>query len=551
MRVAILGGYGVFGSRLAELLLRDGHQVWIVGRNPDKARNTAERLRCESICLDFKTDPKPVFDIKPDVLIDAAGPFQSYTADPYRIPRICVDTGTDYLDLSDDADFTAGIAALDPLAQQAGCRLLSGASSVPGLSSVIVADLAKDLEDIYLIDIAILPGNWAPRGTSVMRAILGQAGRPNLAWRGGQWRDTSGWSDKRRIELASDLRRSAFGIEVPDTKLFPAHFGARSVVFRAGMELWVLNAGLSAIARLRRLWPFEIKPGLVKLLQRLANFLLPFGTDRGGMRVRAIGDIEGSTVRRDWRLIAEAGDGPYVPAVTIRAVLRRLDDVPCGARPCLAELTTADISQAMTDLSVTTDIQDAPAPSLFQKALADSWALLPSSTRALHKVHDVESFSGQARVTRGTGVIARLAAALFGFPAEADNVPISVTKMRKGDAEIWQRNFDGRHFSSQMTASTLPGHMCERFWPFTFELALDVKDGQIHLPVRRGWCLGIPVPKALLPVSISREYDLDGLFHFDVTLNAPLGGGLIVRYRGNLTPEGASATQAPQPADPS
>jgi hypothetical protein len=55
--------------------------------------------------------------------------------------------------------------------------------------------------------------------------------------------------------------------------------------------------------------------------------------------------------------------------------------------------------------------------------------------------------------------------------------------------------------------------------------------------VRRGWFLGIPLPAMLLPVSEAREYDAGGVFHFDVGLYAPLGGGLIVRYQGHLTPD--------------
>ncbi|MFV0409911.1 MAG: NAD-dependent epimerase/dehydratase family protein [Paracoccus sp. (in: a-proteobacteria)] len=33
MKVLVIGGYGVFGSRLARLLLRDGHRVTIAGRD--------------------------------------------------------------------------------------------------------------------------------------------------------------------------------------------------------------------------------------------------------------------------------------------------------------------------------------------------------------------------------------------------------------------------------------------------------------------------------------------------------------------------------------
>ncbi len=44
IKVVVLGGYGVFGSRLAELLIRDGHEVWLAGRDIDKAAALAARI---------------------------------------------------------------------------------------------------------------------------------------------------------------------------------------------------------------------------------------------------------------------------------------------------------------------------------------------------------------------------------------------------------------------------------------------------------------------------------------------------------------------------
>ena len=74
----------------------------------------------------------------------------------------------------------------------------------------------------------------------------------------------------------------------------------------------------------------------------------------------------------------------------------------------------------------------------------------------------------------------------------------------------------------------------------------------MRLPVRRGWFLGIPLPKFLLPGSDSREYVADGVFRFDVSLSAPFGGGLIVRYRGSLVPDREADVGrdfSPPPAD--
>ncbi|MDP2123817.1 MAG: DUF4166 domain-containing protein [Parvibaculum sp.] len=537
MKVLVLGGYGVFGSRLAELLVRDGHDVVIAGRNPRKVRALAEKLGCTALTLDFHADPAALFGVSPDVVVDAAGPYQAYGRDPYVIPRLCLAHHADYLDLSDDADFAAGLAVLDEQARGSGRRLLSGVSSVPGISSVVAADLCAGMDEILLIDTAILPGNRAPRGRSVISSIIGQLGTTSRVWRGGLWRDQPCWGDARRIHLAADLRRTAYFIKVPDIHLFPAFFGARSVMFRAGMELGILNTAMRCMGVVRRRWMFDVTPQWAELFRRLANLLLAFGTDRGGMRVAVVGRKGNAAIRREWRLIAEAGDGPYIPTVAARALIRRLEHVPYGARPCLAESTLREIEEAMSDLAVSTDTEASPYPTLFQSALADRWAQLPPEVQALHSVQDVESFSGTARVTRGNSMIARFAAWFFGFPAAAEDVPLTITKTRRETGEIWERNFGGRVFRSHCTPAPAPFRYRERFWLFNYEQDLPVADGCMRLPVRRGWFLGIPLPGIFLPTSDSREYAADGEFHFDVTLGAPLGGGLIVRYRGRLQPD--------------
>lgn len=272
-------------------------------------------------------------------------------------------------------------------------------------------------------------------------------------------------------------------------------------------------------------------------LRWLSNALRGFGTDRGGMQVRVAGQAADGPVEKIWTLIAEAGQGPFVPGVTARALLRRAGRIAHGARPCLAEVSLEEIERAMSDLAITTGTTEAPNPTLFQSALGDRRKLLPREVQALHDVHDVESFSGKAEITRGTSMLARLAAWFFRFPNAGKDVPVTVTKTRTAQRGIWQRNFGGRVFGSRCTPSTLPHHFRERFSGFNYELELSVADGEMHLPVRRGWFLGVPLPNFLLPASVSREFAVGGVFHFDVALHAPMGGGLIVRYRGSLVPD--------------
>ncbi|MEH6654288.1 saccharopine dehydrogenase NADP-binding domain-containing protein [Loktanella salsilacus] len=183
VKVLLLGGYGVFGARLAKFLVIDGHDVCIAGRSLRAAQTCAAELGCRAIQMDRSLDLGAL--TAHDVVIDAAGPFHTYGDDPYRLARAAIAAGVHYLDLADDAGFCAGIAALDTDARAAGVCVLSGLSSVPALSSAAVRALAGG-EVPSVIDTAILPGNRAPRGLSVMQSILSQAGRPMPLWHGNQ-----------------------------------------------------------------------------------------------------------------------------------------------------------------------------------------------------------------------------------------------------------------------------------------------------------------------------------------------------------------------------
>ncbi|MEM7075190.1 MAG: DUF4166 domain-containing protein, partial [Pseudomonadota bacterium] len=510
MKVVIIGGYGVFGSLIARLLRRDGHAIWLAGRTPEKSRARARTLDVLAIEENVEVSPNAVFDPNPDLVIDAAGPFQDYGSDGYRIPRMCIEAKCHYLDLSDAPQFTKGMSQLDAAAQAAGVFVLSGASSVPGLSSCIAVELGDGFDTIELVDTVILPGNRAPRGRSVIESITSGVGRPFKVLRGGKWRSTAGWTDKRAYRLDKALKRSAYAVDVPDLELLPQKIAAQSVTFRAGLELGIMNAALALLARVRRVARLELSSGTISILHAISKALFPFGSDRGGMQVSVVGVINGAPVLRRWTLIAEHGDGPFVPGLICRAIARQADRVRPGARPCLAELSRRAVEDTMSDLAITTEVTTQEHPTLFQMALGDRWEKLPRQVRVLHSVQDLGSFSGKAVVTRGSSWLARAAAWCFGFPQENTDADVTLTKTRVGDGEIWERNFDGCVFRSHLSPAPAAYRYRERFGPFNFEQDLPVIESSLHLPVRRGWFLGIPLPGFLLPTSESREYVENG-----------------------------------------
>ena len=532
MKILVLGGYGVFGARLARLLVADGHEVCIAGRSLQAARACAQDLGCRAIRLDRAGSLAALAEY--EVVVDAAGPFQTYGDDPYRLPRTAIAAGLHYLDLSDDAEFCSGISVLDAAARQAGVCVLSGLSSVPALSSAAVRALAGD--DVpAVIDTAILPGNRAPRGLSVMQSILSQAGRPLPVWTGHRWERAFGWSKPARYRLPGGVVRQGWQIGVPDQRLFPAHFGANTVRFRAGLELAVMRYGLAAFAALRRVVPFPVNRPVVQAFKLLADLLAPLGSGRGGMSVTVTTAHE----HRSWRLLAEDGDGPFIPAVAARALLRR-PALPAGAGPALEAITLAEAEAAMADLRVVTERHTAPTAPLFPRVLGRDFDTLPEAVRQTHLTVGTSRWTGRCAVRRGTGLWSRVLCAIFRFPPASDDIAVDVTKVATARGETWVRRFGRNTFRSHL--SVAPDGLQERFGPFTFAIGLKSCDGALHYPVTAGRMGPIPLPRWLLPVSVAHESEADGTFRFDVAILAPMTKALLVRYRGYLA--------AAEPDDP-
>ena len=77
------------------------------------------------------------------------------------------------------------------------------------------------------------------------------------------------------------------------------------------------------------------------------------------------------------------------------------------------------------------------------------------------------------------------------------------------------------------------GLMCERFGILTVAMEIRWQDDKLWFIPRR-WRIGpLPLPSALLPKGNSFERVRDGMFAFDVRVEAPIIG-LIAAYQGTL-----------------
>jgi len=338
-RVVVIGGGGVFGRHVAGLLRRDAAiETVVVGR--------------EALDIHAPELPRRLAALAPDAVVHCAGPFQQHD---YRVADACIACGAHYCDLADARGFVTGIGTLHERAVARDRLVVSGASSVPGLSSAVVESVRNRFTRIDTIDVGISPGNRAPRGDATVASILSGVGRPHAAWRGGEWRFTRGWQRLRRFRFRDPAgERWLADCEVPDVTLFPARYAVRDrVTFGAGLELRRLQFGLALIAHLVELGLWRHPERRAHALRRMSEWWLAAGSDVGAMFVRVAGEHRAVT----WQLIARAGDGPNVPAAVSVAIVRGLARgtlVARGAMPCLGVVSLAEILDVLAPFAIET-----------------------------------------------------------------------------------------------------------------------------------------------------------------------------------------------------
>jgi hypothetical protein len=271
------------------------------------------------------------------------------------VAEACIAAGAHYIDLADGREFVAGIDGLQMQALAARLAVISGASSVPALSSAVADHLAQGFTKFEAIDIGISPGNRTDRGLSTIHAILSYCGKP-LPARGSF--PVFGWSGSRRHAYPAPVGiRLLSPCDVPDLVLLPGRYaGNPSVSFGAGLELSLLHRGMNAMAMLTRLGIVPDWSVHADALKRAADWFKTLGSDAGAMHVSVTGETaQGVKCTRAWHLVATAGDGPYVPTLAAAALVRKLhqgDDSLVGARPCVGLLSLEDFAREADGLHI-------------------------------------------------------------------------------------------------------------------------------------------------------------------------------------------------------
>jgi saccharopine dehydrogenase-like NADP-dependent oxidoreductase len=271
--------------------------------------------------------------------------------------RTCIAARCHYVDLADARAFVTGVKCLDREAKAANVCVVSGASSVPGLSSAVVQEFAGEFQRLDAIEIGISPANSFDPGVATAASILGQVGRPFVLRSGGRDEFAYGWQGLHRHRFPEIGARFMSNVEVPDLDLLPMHYPSlQRVRFSAGVEVGLFHLGLWSLSWLARAQVVRDPGALAPLLLSAKRRLGFLGSDAGGMFVTMRGlDRKRRQAELTWNLIAHSGHGPYVPAIPAVILAKRLisgTGPPAGARPCFALFTLAGFAAEIADLDI-------------------------------------------------------------------------------------------------------------------------------------------------------------------------------------------------------
>jgi hypothetical protein len=273
------------------------------------------------------------------------------------VAEACIDYGSHYIDLADGREFVVGINQLDEKAKQAGVIVVSGASSVPCLTSALVEHYKDEFEVLETLDYGITTAQKTTRGVATTAAILSYTGKPFKTLLNGEMLQVYGWQNLHARQYSTLGWRLLGNCNVPDLDIFPTLYPQlKTVRFYAGLELPFIHVTLWGLSWLVRI-------GLIKNLKPTAPLLLKLsflfdwlGSANSGFHMELGGkDKNGNDKTINFELVAKSGDGPYIPCMPAILVAQKIADgyiKDTGAKACIGIINKDEYFKALEGLDI-------------------------------------------------------------------------------------------------------------------------------------------------------------------------------------------------------
>ncbi|WP_338550556.1 DUF4166 domain-containing protein [Roseovarius phycicola] len=162
---------------------------------------------------------------------------------------------------------------------------------------------------------------------------------------------------------------------------------------------------------------------------------------------------------------------------------------------------------------------------------AEGLVALAPECRVLHE--SMGRFEGEITVEMTRNPFLRLALRCAGFPKAFEQAPLSFTKEKQGQREVWIRQIGDQVMRTVQWVED--GDMlAERLGAMTAISRLSPASGGLDLTEWQFRFAGLAVPRWAAPNVMASERPDQGLYRFEIAICLPWSDKPIVRYHGWL-----------------
>lgn len=318
----VLGGGGFYGRYIVNDLLRfTAAHLTVASRQPPQDLGLNDRVNTVHLDIQNYEALKDLVALH-DVIIHCAAPFHYL---PLKPLYAAIESGTDYIDISEDRAFAREIRKLREQINLSGITALNGISVSPGME-VLFADMLSVLyAELLSVRTFAAPDTKKHRGRAMFHTMLTGVGRPFSQLRNGKDARVHGWTEPEWLQFPPPLgmRLTYLVLEMANLDLLPELFKVHTVEFKAGTEHYFLNRllGFAAAIRVRTGVPnWESFTTPVRALSWLFG---RFGLDAGGVVFEFSGRAN-ELRRTDLISVIAENDGGLIPSVLAGIAVQEL-----------------------------------------------------------------------------------------------------------------------------------------------------------------------------------------------------------------------------------
>lgn len=239
--VTIVGGTGVFGRYIVEELLKSSIDFKIIVASRDKKQffryySDQPTIQFEQLDLHDDIAVDRILD-KTNLMILAAGPFQGLSS---HIAIRASQKGVHYIDICDDPTYLSSLYEHKDLFASSKAVALSGLSSLPGISVLLMESIRSQFDHIEDISIGLFIGNKNQKGRAAVTSAIKNLSRAATFIEDGKLRSVSSWSNAIDYAYPAPIGVvPSYSFPTPDAILFSKYYSCKNLSVRVGFE-WAL-----------------------------------------------------------------------------------------------------------------------------------------------------------------------------------------------------------------------------------------------------------------------------------------------------------------------